>query len=161
MSADQWGALSVVVERAFDTPTEVCAGISRMRYLPYGASISGGGRRGHQDLHAGGTGDPWRGRDSIRVSNGVPRWGNTHQHSKRNKSAEKWSRRWDSNPRPADYESAALPTELRRLGGVIGARSQRTQTRHFSTAAAAGPRSSNVPREQRASGAKQQTQKAS
>jgi hypothetical protein len=48
---------------------------------------------------------------------------------------EKWSRRWDSNPRPADYESAALPTELRRLGGVIGARSQRTQTRHFSTAA--------------------------
>jgi hypothetical protein len=75
MSADQWGALSVVVERAFDTPTEVCAGISRMRYLPYGASISGGGRRGHQDLHAGGTGDPWRGRDSIRVSNGVPRWG--------------------------------------------------------------------------------------
>jgi hypothetical protein len=57
MSADQWGALSVVVERAFDTPTEVCAGISRMRYLPYGASISGGGRRGHQDLHAGGD---WR-----------------------------------------------------------------------------------------------------
>src|SRR5687768_6770915 len=34
-------------------------------------------------------------------------------------SKEKWSRRWDSNPRPADYESAALPTELRRhLGGT-------------------------------------------
>ena len=27
-----------------------------------------------------------------------------------------WSWRWDSNPRPADYESAALPTEpLQRL----------------------------------------------
>jgi hypothetical protein len=25
----------------------------------------------------------------------------------------KWSWRWDSNPRPADYKSAALPTELR------------------------------------------------
>ena len=25
------------------------------------------------------------------------------------------SRRWDSNPRPADYKSAALPTELFRL----------------------------------------------
>ena len=50
-------------------------------------------------------------------------------------TARKGSRRWDSNPRPADYESAALPTELRRLGGVIGARSQRAQTRHFSTAA--------------------------
>ena len=25
-----------------------------------------------------------------------------------------WSRRWDSNPRPADYKSAALPTELLR-----------------------------------------------
>lgn len=25
-----------------------------------------------------------------------------------------WSRRWDSNPRPATYEAAALPTELRR-----------------------------------------------
>jgi hypothetical protein len=23
-----------------------------------------------------------------------------------------WSWRWDSNPRPADYKSAALPTEL-------------------------------------------------
>src|SRR3972149_4797440 len=30
-----------------------------------------------------------------------------------------WSRRGDLNPRPADYESAALPTELRRrLGGA-------------------------------------------
>ncbi len=26
----------------------------------------------------------------------------------------KWSRRWDSNPQPADYKSAALPIELRR-----------------------------------------------
>jgi hypothetical protein len=26
-----------------------------------------------------------------------------------------WSRRWDSNPQPADYKSAALPVELRRL----------------------------------------------
>ena len=25
-----------------------------------------------------------------------------------------WSRRWDSNPRPTDYKSVALPTELRR-----------------------------------------------
>ena len=27
----------------------------------------------------------------------------------------KWSRRWDLNPQPADYKSAALPIELRRL----------------------------------------------
>ena len=27
-----------------------------------------------------------------------------------------WSRRWDSNPRPATYEAAALPAELRRPG---------------------------------------------
>jgi hypothetical protein len=27
----------------------------------------------------------------------------------------KMSRRWDSNPRPADYKSAALPAELLRL----------------------------------------------
>ncbi len=26
-----------------------------------------------------------------------------------------WSWRWDSNPRPADYKSAALPAELRQL----------------------------------------------
>ncbi len=25
-----------------------------------------------------------------------------------------WSRRWDLNPQPADYKSAALPVELRR-----------------------------------------------
>ena len=30
-----------------------------------------------------------------------------------------WSRRWESNPRPADYESAALPTELRRRKDAI------------------------------------------
>src|SRR5688572_31986998 len=29
-----------------------------------------------------------------------------------------WSRQSDSNRRPADYESAALPTELRRQGGL-------------------------------------------
>ena len=27
-----------------------------------------------------------------------------------------WSWRWDSNPQPADYKSAALPVELRQLG---------------------------------------------
>src|SRR5258708_13866929 len=32
---------------------------------------------------------------------------------------EKWSRRSGLNGRPADYESAALPTELRRQGGII------------------------------------------
>ena len=34
----------------------------------------------------------------------------------------KWSWRWDSNPRPADYKSAALPTELRQhiLVGMTG-----------------------------------------
>ena len=31
-----------------------------------------------------------------------------------NPSVYKWSRRWDSNPQPADYKSAALPIELRR-----------------------------------------------
>ena len=31
-----------------------------------------------------------------------------------NPSWYKWSRRWDSNPQPADYKSAALPIELRR-----------------------------------------------
>jgi hypothetical protein len=41
-----WGALSVVVERAFDTPTEVCAGSVGMRYVRYGASVEDGGRRG-------------------------------------------------------------------------------------------------------------------
>ncbi|MEN9297694.1 MAG: hypothetical protein RLZZ429_7 [Bacteroidota bacterium] len=30
-------------------------------------------------------------------------------------SKMKMSRRWDSNPRPADYKSAALPAELLRL----------------------------------------------
>ena len=40
--------------------------------------------------------------------------------------SKKWSWRWDSNPRPADYKSAALPTELRqhrptlKLVGVKG-----------------------------------------
>ena len=29
--------------------------------------------------------------------------------------ARKWSWREESNPRPADYKSAALPTELRQL----------------------------------------------
>jgi hypothetical protein len=35
-----------------------------------------------------------------------------------NKLAGIWSRRSDLNRGPADYESAALPTELRRLKGV-------------------------------------------
>ena len=30
-----------------------------------------------------------------------------------NLSKKQWSRRWDSNPQPADYKSAALPIELR------------------------------------------------
>jgi hypothetical protein len=31
----------------------------------------------------------------------------------------KWSRRWDLNPRPADYESAALPLSYAGLEGII------------------------------------------
>ncbi len=34
-----------------------------------------------------------------------------HSSNPTNKS---WSRRWDSNPQPADYKSAALPIELHR-----------------------------------------------
>jgi hypothetical protein len=30
-----------------------------------------------------------------------------------------WSWRWESNPRPADYKSAALPTELHQRMNVI------------------------------------------
>ena len=30
-----------------------------------------------------------------------------------------WSRRWDSNPQPADYKSAALPVELRRQTNIF------------------------------------------
>jgi hypothetical protein len=30
------------------------------------------------------------------------------------------SRRWDSNPQPADYKSAALPIELRRHHLLLG-----------------------------------------
>jgi hypothetical protein len=30
-----------------------------------------------------------------------------------------WSRRWDSNPRPADYESAALPLSYAGLGRMF------------------------------------------
>jgi hypothetical protein len=41
-------------------------------------------------------------------------------------SRENWSRRMDLNHRPADYESAALPTELRRLRFGHPARSGRT-----------------------------------
>src|SRR5690242_16297393 len=44
-----------------------------------------------------------------------------------------WSRHSDSNRGPADYESAALPTELRRLAG---------KTHHSSTQTRAGPRPS-------------------
>jgi hypothetical protein len=31
-----------------------------------------------------------------------------------------WSWRWDLNPQPADYKSAALPIELRQHGGASG-----------------------------------------
>ena len=31
---------------------------------------------------------------------------------------KQWSWREESNPRPADYKSAALPTELRQLGDI-------------------------------------------
>jgi integrase len=37
--------------------------------------------------------------------------------SGRSRTESRWSRRSDSNRRPADYESAALPTELRRPAG--------------------------------------------
>jgi hypothetical protein len=30
----------------------------------------------------------------------------------------RWSRRWESNPQPAVYKTAALPIELRRHGGA-------------------------------------------
>lgn len=30
-----------------------------------------------------------------------------------------WSRGWESNPRPDDYESSALASELPRLGGNV------------------------------------------
>jgi hypothetical protein len=34
-------------------------------------------------------------------------------HSGTSPKNRTWSWRWDSNPRPADYKSAALPAELR------------------------------------------------
>ena len=44
-----------------------------------------------------------------------------------NPSVLKWSRRWDSNPQPADYKSAALPIELRRQEKDGGADESRTR----------------------------------
>ena len=35
---------------------------------------------------------------------------------------EIWSQRWDSNPRPADYESAALPLSYAGTGLLISPR---------------------------------------
>ena len=43
--------------------------------------------------------------------------------------AKNWSRRSDLNRGPADYESAALPTELRRLEGEWRAM-EKAETRH-------------------------------
>ncbi len=40
---------------------------------------------------------------------------NFEKSRKYSKTEEKWSWREESNPRPADYKSAALPTELRQL----------------------------------------------
>jgi hypothetical protein len=43
------------------------------------------------------------------------------------KTKEKeWSREWELNPRPADYESAALPLSYLGLAGSAGARRMRT-----------------------------------
>jgi hypothetical protein len=51
-----------------------------------------------------------------------------------------WSRRGDLNPRPADYESAALPTELRRrLGGVTIAKGLRTVKARYPFLFQSGP----------------------
>jgi hypothetical protein len=43
-------------------------------------------------------------------------WGSRSDDGAMRIEAPYWSRRWDSNPRPAAYEAAALPAELRRLG---------------------------------------------
>ena len=51
------------------------------------------------------------------------------------KTNRKW-RGWDSNPRPAAYESAALPTELPRRGPTAGQLSERK----FNTPASHGKR---------------------
>ena len=40
-------------------------------------------------------------------------------------SKEEWSWRWDSNPQPADYKSAALPIELRQHGALSGPNPQK------------------------------------
>ena len=44
---------------------------------------------------------------------------------------DRWSRRLESNPQPADYKSAALPVELHRHGGASG-RNRTTDTGIFS-----------------------------
>ena len=63
-------------------------------------------RRGYAPKRTPGA--PGRARDH-RAEGGAPR-------QARESTARKGSRRPDSNRRPADYESAALPAELRRLG---------------------------------------------
>ena len=53
---------------------------------------------------------------------------------------ERWSRRSDLNRRPADYESAALPTELRRHGVKThpSTRNNQRRPRKFPRAARCG-----------------------
>src|SRR5580704_2028163 len=41
---------------------------------------------------------------------------------------KEWSREWELNPRPADYESAALPLSYLGLAGSAGARRTRTES---------------------------------
>jgi hypothetical protein len=54
---------------------------------------------------------PWSRAGVPNAENGPERRaGNTDRSVER----EKWSRPWDSNPRPTDYESVALPAELER-----------------------------------------------
>ncbi len=49
-----------------------------------------------------------------------------------------WSQRWDSNPRPPDYKSGALPTELRWRGVSSGGRRQSPEPM--------GPKACRAPR---------------
>src|SRR5580704_17677787 len=41
---------------------------------------------------------------------------------------KEWSREWELNPRPADYESAALPLSYLGVAGSAGARRTRTES---------------------------------
>ena len=51
-----------------------------------------------------------------------------------------WSRRWGSNPRPARYECAALPTELHQHFGGAGSL-RLSQVNHVCTEAASAEES--------------------